>query len=282
MKNNNDEIFSKLIGILLFAGFILIVGGMFGWFKQAPGKISMEIDFSLESDDFYNYEEHGEKPYITVQDKVYSATGDSHLKENLGEISFKAKNYKKTSSDVEWEIEVRGDSNKSKTYKRSTITAGTDFVLFGDDFSLFRGENQIKVTAKNEKGTETFELVVYQVSVEEECAKEENAEVSICSELRTSQEADAKKREEQEKKDEETRNFWQNHSSSSSSTGNSGCTHYEYGKCWDELEDRAYDDGYRDAEYGGHSYYDPDCTGVCEDIYEDAYEEGLYDGRHGI
>ena len=52
--------------------------------------------------------------------------------------------------------------------------------------------------------------------------------------------------------------------------------HYEYGQCWDELEEKAYDDGSMDAYFGGHGYYEG-CSGVCEDIYEDAYYEGYWD-----
>lgn len=69
-------------------------------------------------------------------------------------------------------------------------------------------------------------------------------------------------------------------SASSRPSASSGCVHYEYGSCWDELEDRAYDDGRFDSVYGnwGGAYNPPDdCTGVCLDIYEDAYYEGYGD-----
>ncbi len=70
--------------------------------------------------------------------------------------------------------------------------------------------------------------------------------------------------------------------SNSSSTPSYGniCIHYEYGRCWDDLEDAAYDAGRWDGNYGsyGNSYYESDdCDDLCQDIMEDAYEEGYYD-----
>lgn len=50
---------------------------------------------------------------------------------------------------------------------------------------------------------------------------------------------------------------------------------------WSDVEDRAYEDGYRDTKNGGRGYYDPDCTGECADAYDDAYYEGVYDAEHG-
>lgn len=71
-------------------------------------------------------------------------------------------------------------------------------------------------------------------------------------------------------------------SNSSSSTPSYGnvCIHYEYGRCWDDLEDEAYDAGRWDSSYGyyGDSYYESDgCDDLCQDIMEDAYDEGYYD-----
>ena len=285
-RNKKDA--SDFIGLVVFISilgiFIFIVGVILGWFMPAPGKISMEIDWGIENSDFYKYEERDGKPYITIQDKEYSALDDdSHLKEMRDEIIFTASNYKQTSSDLEWEMEIKNSANSVNTYKRNTIPAGMEYHLFESDFNLGYGENKIKVTAKNKKGSESFELVVVKLRVSDECAKSENAEVEICKLVKNAKESDAKQRAEQEKKDEELRKSWQKNSSGSSSVKKNSCVHYEYGKCWDELEDRAYEDGARDGANGnGHSYYDPNCTGVCEDIYEDAYEEGYYDGKHGL
>lgn len=71
-------------------------------------------------------------------------------------------------------------------------------------------------------------------------------------------------------------------SNSNSSTPSYGniCIHYEYGRCWDDLEDEAYDAGRWDGSYGyyGDSYYESDdCDDLCQDIMEDAYDEGYYD-----
>ncbi len=71
-------------------------------------------------------------------------------------------------------------------------------------------------------------------------------------------------------------------SNSNSNTPSYGnvCVHYEYGRCWDNLEDEAYDAGRWDGSYGyyGDSYYESDnCDDLCQDIMEDAYDEGYYD-----
>lgn len=71
-------------------------------------------------------------------------------------------------------------------------------------------------------------------------------------------------------------------SNSSSSTPSYGnvCIHYEHGRCWDDLEDEAYDAGRWDGSYGyyGDSYYEGDnCDDLCQSIMEDAYDEGYYD-----
>lgn len=58
------------------------------------------------------------------------------------------------------------------------------------------------------------------------------------------------------------------------------CIHYEYGRCWDDLEDKAYDAGRWDGSYGyyGDSYYEGDnCDDLCQSIMEGAYDEGYYD-----
>lgn len=265
----------NLIVVLLLFFFIglplLIIGGLFGWFKPAPGNILMTIDSSIETSDFYKYEEKDEKPYITIQDKEYSIRNDNYLKNSSGKITFLTSNYQRTPSDIEWEIEVQNGSNQPQKYERNTIPAGIEYHVFDSNFSLGYGENKIKVTAKNNKGSETFELVIKKLNVEEECAKSENKEVSICKSVKASKETDAKKKSENSTK-----------SNNGTSVKKNSCVHYEYGKCWDELEDRAYEDGYRDAMNGSHSYYDPDCTGHCEDIYEDAYYDGFDDGQHGV
>lgn len=69
------------------------------------------------------------------------------------------------------------------------------------------------------------------------------------------------------------RNFTQNTTPSSEPV----CIHFEAGRCWDDIEDEAYDYGRWDKEFGryGDGYNPPDdCTGLCEDIYDDAYHEG--------
>lgn len=67
---------------------------------------------------------------------------------------------------------------------------------------------------------------------------------------------------------------------SSGSNHSSSCTHYESGRCWDDLENSAYDSGQWDKNFGHHGGgYNPpdDCTGICLDIYDDAYYEGYDD-----
>lgn len=56
--------------------------------------------------------------------------------------------------------------------------------------------------------------------------------------------------------------------------------HYEAGRCWDEIEDGAYESGQRDKEFGyyGGGYNPPDeCTGVCEDAYNESYTQGYWE-----
>lgn len=60
----------------------------------------------------------------------------------------------------------------------------------------------------------------------------------------------------------------------------SGCIHYEAGRCWDEIEDEAYENGRWDRDFGsyGGGYNPPnDCTGICEDIYDEAYTQGYWE-----
>ena len=67
---------------------------------------------------------------------------------------------------------------------------------------------------------------------------------------------------------------------SAPSNSSSTCHHYEAGRCWDNLEDEAYNQGQDDKYYGryGASYYEiDDCDNLCKDILEDAYNEGYED-----
>ena len=287
MRPNNHNygdggtVLIAVLSFFFFIGFpLFVIGGILGWFRPAPGKILMTIGSSIETSDFYEYKEQNGKPYITIQDKEYSMYEDDFLKDLNGNLSFLASNYQRTPSEIDWEMEIQNGSSAPQKYKRSSIPAGIEYHIFEPNFSLGYGENKIKVTAKNNKGTETFELVVIKINVKEECAKSENADVSICKSVKASKEAYEKK------KTENSSNLSSSSNKTSSGSGTSinkkGCVHYEYGKCWDDLEDRAYENGYRDAMNGGHAYYDPDCTGHCEDIYEDAYYEGYENGQYGL
>lgn len=64
------------------------------------------------------------------------------------------------------------------------------------------------------------------------------------------------------------------------SPSTSSCTHYESGRCWDDLELDAYTKGLYDQQFGDYGksvYYDDDCDQTCQDILDDAYDEGWYD-----
>ncbi len=295
MKNKNDFAALKSILIIfpIFVISILWVGGtMLHWFDkvEAPTGIRVEVDNEIGPSDFNKTEEKDGKLYITLQDKKYSTSTDSHLEGSDVYVRFYTENVaaSKSPAKLKWAIEITNSNNDVQTFERDTLPAGTELHIFDPSFSLGYGKNKVKITATNRAGSFSREIVINKVSVENECEKSENKDAEICKNVREAKESDAKKKAEQEKKDEELRKSWQKNTNSSNSTNNgtsikkNSCVHYEYGKCWDELEDRAYEDGYRDAMNGNHSYYTPGCTGQCEDIYEDAYYDGYEDGRYGL
>ena len=276
MKSRDKEILLGTVPFLLIIAFMAISLSLHFGAKKKPEAIELRFD-SFYDDSFFKDEEKDGERIITISDKTYSVYSDSHYTSNPGKIQLLVDGMK--NSDLDWSIEIV-DNKQTRTIERDNLPAGTEIHLFADSFALDYGENKITATAKNSKGSTELKFKIIKLSTEEECAKAENSEKQTCKNIADANKADAKKKA--EKEEEQKKNVNNNFSGSSSIVKN-GCLHYSYGKCWDELEDRAYEDGYRDGMNGnGHSYYDPGCTGICEDIYEDAYEEGNYDGKYGL
>ena len=285
--NGNDDIFemSKMIsGVVIVTVAILAHGGLFGWYDkiEKPDEIIVSVDDEVKND-FYKYEERDSVIYLTVSDKNFSESNESHLTDN-GNIRFDIKNAnaKKERANLKWTMEIDG-----KEYERSTLPTGTEIHLLSDDFSLKIGESTVKVKAKNDLGEITKTVVIKKLRTEDECRKEENAGVLLCKKVAEANLADSEKKAEAEAKKQKQ---------SSPSTSNpvytyetsvldgtadtTNCDYVKYGKCWDNVLEQAYEDGTLDAwlnEDGflGYPHYQG-CEGVCADIYDDEYWKGYY------
>ncbi len=183
--------------------------------------------------------------------------------------------------------------------KDQTTVLDENFTFAIDGSNIRFNENpdleptQYRLIAKNNRGESSVMLTITRYPLYKACGKY-NAEhpdrsaiddISLCRER-----ADYDRHDESSSNSNES-SLMNSDSSPSNNSHNSGsanepdssggtsCIHYEAGRCWDEIEEQAYDAGGLDRYYGGHSYYNPpdDCAGVCLDFYEDAYYEGYDD-----
>ena len=259
--------------VLLITCAVLVHGGFFGWYDhiEKPAEIIVYVDENVKND-FYKSEEIGGEINLTVSDKNFSEYNKSHLADN-GYIRFDItnKDAKKERANLKWVVEVNG-----KEYERNDLPTGTEIHLFDDSFALPVGKSTVKIVAKNNLGEATKTIVINKLSTEEECAKSDNAEVALCMKIKDSNLADAEK--EAEKNSSNSSSYSSTPSPAVPNRSSNTCDYYEYDRCWDDVIEKAYEDGYQDAYYGHHSYYQ-ECEGVCFDIYDEAYEKGYYYGR---
>ena len=288
-KESAFEISEVVIGGMLTVLALLFHGGLFGWYDkiEAPNGIVVSVDDEV-SNDFYRYEEKEGKIYLTVTDKNFYESNESHLVDN-GDIHFgvQNENARKERANLKWTIKIDG-----KEYERDSLPAGTETHLFGESFSLKTGENVAAVTAKNDLGEVTKTVIINKLSTEAECAKSENSGVGLCKNLVAANLADSEKKAEEEAKRQAKKEAMEQNkkSYSGSSTNDSSeldgtadttnCDYAKYGKCWDDVLEQAYEDGTMDAYlnengYIGNPHYQG-CEGVCTDIYDDEYWKGYY------
>lgn len=196
-------------------------------------------------------------------------------------------------------ISVSEDADKpSKEEIKVLISGGITREGFGNTITLNNedfpfGETKFTVTASNSAGEVSKTVTVNKVSVAEECARYDKEYGGDFTRLVDSVEEYCKAwKSYTEKKNAPQANGASGTSPSGgaqSSNGANGngpgasktCLHYEAGRCWDDLELEAYDQGRYDKTYGtyGQGYYESgDCDSVCQSILEDAYDEGYYDG----
>lgn len=188
--------------------------------------------------------------------------------------------------------------NDTEYFKDKVLYSGdhSSYVIDGDDFRMnesgYAAKQPTKLTieAKNKGGSDRITLIVTKLPVYLACSRynEQNPgksavnDVGLCRERQAYVDKEAAEKAEKEKAEEQ-----KSQSSSGVSGGSSGasasgaCLHYEAGRCWDDLELEAYDQGRYDKIYGsyGQGYYESgDCDSVCQSILEEAYDEGYYDG----
>lgn len=196
------------------------------------------------------------------------------------------------------------DSNRSwlfsdDEYKNQVTQLEDDFEYTIDGEKLRNNEHsgieptKYIITAKNKAGESSKTLIITKYPLYHACALYSEAhpgsssinDIELC---RARSERDAERSNTDNPSTGGTYNSSNsapdsNHSQTQktpSSSTTSTCIHYEFGRCWDDIEDEAYSNGLWDKNFGdlGGGYNLPDdCTGVCEDIYEDSYYEGYYD-----
>ncbi len=274
---NDGIVFSLFCGILIGLVVMAVFAHgylLFEWGEPVPDEITYNPSWEIASNAFYKDEEKNGMDYLTFAD---NANGKIELRvANIDYIK---------QEKLEWKIVITSETGETKEPEGNIIHTNKYYdFLIGKKSDLFYGANKISVSASNKRGTATKDFVIYKLSLNEECKKPENLELRVC------------KKEEDAKEEGDSGNSSNNSGDSSdlSDLGNSnnindsgdsggassGCVHYEFGECWDKIEEQAYDDGYLDGSYdAGHIRY-TGCSGVCADIYEDAYEEGYYDGKH--
>lgn len=234
--------------------------------------------------------------YVTLTDHRINYSDDYDKTPDL-EITISPKNATLEKGNPTLTI-TKLAANKSSSHhydnsdlKDQATTLDKKFSFMIDGGDLRYNENadveptKYRLTAKNKRGETSVFLTINRYPLYKACElydtnhPDRNAvnDVPLCK----------KRADDYEKKN--TSSSGQNNSTHGSfdylfdnNSGGTGstCIHYEAGRCWDELEDQAYDDGYWDKNYGYHGAgYNPpdDCTGTCLDIYDDAYYEGYDD-----
>lgn len=197
-------------------------------------------------------------------------------------ITFKARSTAKGHEHDDAEIIISGDIERSD---RNTL------VLTNNNFN--HGETRFSVIAKNEAGDSTEQkFIVKKSSVAEVCREKGQQNNNDFSNLTKSmrkycegwyqyeQRKNTQNNSGTKKENTDSNSNSSSTTNPSSTTGSNVCVYYEAGRCWDDLENDAYDSGSWDSYFGheGGGYNPPEgCTGICEDIYEDAYYEGFND-----
>ena len=194
-KKNNPAVFNFAMNggmVVLFIAAILVHGGFFGWYDRAesPFGINVWVDRSVEND-FYRREEKNGRIHLTVTDKNYSPHSPNFLESN-GKIHFDVTNRAAENKhlDLTWTVELDGQK-----YQRNNLPTDSDSTLFGPGFSLKYGENIVKVTASNNLGYYTTSLVINRVRTEDICNEESNQKVSMCENILSAKESEAKKKQ---------------------------------------------------------------------------------------
>lgn len=306
-------------GMLIFLLIVTTIAGIcFAWQieEKAAPKISLSLSTSFL--DKYDIEpllgetitqDGNGDYYVTLTDHCISydnscsntpdikvevkAEGDSS-KKIKAELSVTQVGMKRTSDMPFWMQSDNEYFENKVLYKGENLS----YTINGDDLrfneSSYNAEQPTKfiIEAKNDEGSERITLTVTKFPVymackqygEEHSGSNDVNDVKLC---RDRQEHLAKKeaeKAEKEKAEAERKNNAANSGNGTSNGGTSGgasqtCAHYEAGRCWDDLELEAYDQGRYDKAYGryGQSYYESgDCNSVCQSILEEAYDEGYY------
>lgn len=268
----------------MFVAGMVIIFAIAAWISSIPEKLTApELTYKISHSGFLSNSLNASRTLtsgvveVEMSDnkKYYALSGPS---EQIGDKIFvEAKSTAKGHEDDDVEIIVSGGG--------ITRSAKNSLTLTNMDFGL--GETKFTVTAKNEAGEMQKDFVIIKTSV-----------AKVCQEQGEMYDYDfAKLVEPLESYCKDWYAYVQNQNGSSSNNNNSTnngsggqtgsntssgnvCIHYEYGRCWDDLEDQAYSSGQWDRLFGteGDDYNPPDwCTGVCADIYEYSYYEGYDD-----
>ncbi len=172
----------------------------------------------------------------------------------------------------------------------TTLDKSFEYVIDGEKLRM-NEHSEIEptkyiITAKNKAGSTTKTLIVTKYPLYHACALYTEShpgrlsidDIKLCKErAEYSENSGSSSTTTNVPESNSPSNLSKPGSSSTNSDSGSHCYHYEFGRCWDDIEDEAYESGMRDKYYGyeGGNYAPPsDCVGICEDIYEDAYYQG--------
>lgn len=222
---------------------------------------------------------YGDGIEVKMSDNVYyNYYSDSNAEEVGDYLKISVSEDAKKSSSEKIEVSISGGITRENIDGSITLN--------NQDFP--KGETKFTVTARNSVGEVSKTVIVNKVSVAEECArydKEYNGDftklVDAVERYCKAWKSYTEKNQKEQSKPSNTGTPSGGVTSSSGSATSRTCAHYEAGRCWDDLEMEAYDQGRYDKTYGsyGQGYYgSDDCDAVCDDILSDAYEEGYYDG----
>lgn len=263
--------------VLLFISLHIWASSTLTWYgKQVVSpKISLQIVGSPEPLLGEMIEEVENNIYhITLTDHRLNASGYDRSP-NIN-VTITPENA--TTKKAKAQLTIKQTNNTSTRDLSTTMKERFSYTIGGSD--LINNEVQgteptiFNITAENAVGKTTIQLVVTHYPLYRACTlysethpgRSSIEDITLCRER-----ADA---------DSQSNKPASNNSTGTSTNKTpSSCFHYEAGRCWDEIDDKAYDDGYFDGRYGsvGSGYNPPeDCTGLCLDIYEDAYYEGLW------